>query len=68
MAFLLCGFNSHEEYDKGVHYPLISNLSSRNVMLSNKVRQSPDVKGISIFGQERKLGQFADNTSSFAQR
>jgi len=34
-------------------------------MLSNKVRQSPDVKGISIFGQEIKLGQFADNTNFF---
>ena len=34
-------------------------------MLSNKVRQSPDVKGISIFGQEIKLGQFADDTNFF---
>ena len=34
-------------------------------MLSNKVRQSPDVKGISIFGQEIKLGHFADDTNFF---
>ena len=34
-------------------------------MLSNKVRQSPDVKGISIFRQEIKLGQFADDTNFF---
>ena len=50
MAFLLSGFSSHI-------------LAAE--MLSIKVRQSPDVKGISIFGQEIKLGQFADDTNFF---
>ena len=34
-------------------------------MLSNKIRQSPDVRGICIFGQEIKLNQFADDTNFF---
>ena len=64
MAFLRSGFNSHEEYDRRCPLsPYLYILAAE--MLSTKVRQSPDVKGISIVGQEIKLGQFADDTNFF---
>ena len=34
-------------------------------MLSNKIRQESNVRGIKIFGQEIKLSQFADDTTLF---
>ena len=34
-------------------------------MLSNKIRQSRDIKGITIFGNEIKISQFADDTNFF---
>ena len=34
-------------------------------MLSNKIRQESDVRGIKVFGQEIKLSQFADDTTLF---
>ena len=34
-------------------------------MLSNKIRQSRDIKGIMIFGNKIKISQFADDTNFF---
>ena len=33
--------------------------------MSNKIRQSSEVKGVSLFNNEIKLSQFADDTSLF---
>ena len=34
-------------------------------VLSNKIRQEPNVRGIKVFGKEIKLSQFADDTTLF---
>jgi len=34
-------------------------------VLSNKIRQDSDVKGIKVFGKEIKLSKFADDTTLF---
>ena len=34
-------------------------------ILSNKIRQDPNIKGIKIYGNEMKLSQFADDTTLF---
>ena len=34
-------------------------------ILSNKIRQGRDIKGIMIFGNEIKISQFADDTIFF---
>ena len=43
--------------------PYLFTLSAE--MLSNKIRQSTDIKGITMFGNEVKISQFADDTNLF---
>lgn len=34
-------------------------------IMSNKIRQNPDIKGIKVLGNELKLRQYADDTNLF---
>ena len=58
---LQTGFDHLKGYDKAVPYLFI--LSAE--ILSNKIRQDFDVKGIKVFENEIKLSQFADDTTLF---
>ena len=64
MALQLIGLNLLLELDKAA-CPLSPYLFIRKAeLMSNKIRQSSEVKGISLFNNEIKLNEFADDTKN----
>ena len=64
MALERTGLNRHKGVSQGCPLsPYLFILLSE--ILSNKIRQGPNIKGIKIYGNEIKLSQFADDTTLF---